>query len=94
MPAHTNEDVRRLLHKAKQFLADGEARLNRQESRVLKLDSKGQRNAESGKLLRNMRQAHALMIQYVRLLESEIHVDGERPPEIPADGGTGASPQT
>ena len=66
-----------MLDRARQAVADSAEHLRCQEARVFDLGRQGRQNAESAKLLRNMRQAHENMIKHVRLLESELQPHGE-----------------
>ena len=77
---HPPETLKRLLSRAKDHIAEGEARLVAQETRVVELDLKGKANGregrESSKLLRIMRETQNLQIGHVRLLERELEAGG------------------
>ena len=89
MAPHSQNRLLQMLDKAKTSVAEGERHLRAQEVLVAEQDRKGRQNAESDKLLRNMREAQSVMVSHVRLLESEIQTDGEAT-EPASDDGTRA----
>jgi hypothetical protein len=64
--------IKEMLAQAKGFVAEGEARLLAQETRVAKLEGKDREGRESRKLLNIMRDTQNLQIGHVRLLEREL----------------------
>jgi len=64
--------IKEMLARAKDLVAEGEARLVAQEARVAKLGRNGQEGHESWKLLRIMRDTQNLQAGHVRLLEREL----------------------
>ena len=64
--------IKEMLAQAKGFVAEGEARLLTQETRVAKLEGKDREGRESRKLLKIMRETQNLQVGHVRLLEREL----------------------
>ena len=89
IPLHPSETLKRLLSRAKDHIAEGEARLVAQEARVAELELKGKANGregrESSKLLKVMRDTQTLQVGHVRLLERELGEAGD--PDPPVGGG-------
>ena len=77
MRPHTPAIIKRLLAQAKDFVAEGEARLIAREARVAQLGRKGREDYESSKLLRIMRDTQNLQIGHVKLLERELRATGD-----------------
>jgi hypothetical protein len=77
MAIHSRSLIRDMLRSASVSVAEGEQRLRTLEALVMQQDLKGRRSAESVRLLRNMRETQSLMQQHVRLLVSELEVDGD-----------------
>ena len=72
MMRHSRDQLLQLLRDADAFVANGERHLGFQQARVAKQKSDGQQNPESAKLLCNLREAQSLMVDHVKLLQSEI----------------------
>src|SRR5262249_51951618 len=72
MRPHTAAMIKEMLAQAKGFVAEGEARLLTQETRVAKLEGKDREGRESRKLLKIMRDTQNLQVGHVRLLEREL----------------------
>jgi hypothetical protein len=69
--------IKEMLAHAKGLVAEGEARLLAQETRVAKLEGKDREGRESRKLLKIMRDTQNLQVGHVRLLEREIAADAD-----------------
>jgi hypothetical protein len=69
---HTTEVLEQLLARAKDLVADGEARLVAQEARLADLARKGGDSPESWKLLKIMRDTQNLQVGHLKLLEREL----------------------
>jgi hypothetical protein len=81
-----------MLSRAKDYIAEGEARLVAQEARVAELERKGKgregrERRESWKLLRIMRDTQNLQIGHVKLLERELAEVGDSGVVDPSVGG-------
>jgi hypothetical protein len=83
---HPPATLKRLLSRAKDHIAKGQARLVAQEARVVALERKGKANGreggESWKLLRIMRDTQNLQFGHVRLLEREVGEAGDADPSV------------
>jgi hypothetical protein len=69
--------IKEMLAHAKKLVAEGEARLFAQETRVAKLEGKDREGRESRKLLKIMRDTQNLQVGHVRLLERELAADDD-----------------
>jgi hypothetical protein len=78
MAPHDRNEILEMLRKADAAVADGAQHLSAQEARVTEQELSGRRNAESARLLRNMRETQSLMMSHVRLLKSELPAENER----------------
>ena len=76
MVPHTPQVLKLLLARAKDLVADGEARLVAQEARLAALGRKGGDSRESWKLLRIMRDTQNLQVAHLKLLERELGPNG------------------
>jgi hypothetical protein len=74
---HTPQVLKLLLARAKDLVADGEARLVAQEARLADLGRKGADSRESRKLLKIMRETQNLQVAHLKLLEWELGSTGQ-----------------